>query len=516
MSLAPKLDLRQSQSLVMTPQLRQAIKLLQLSNLEVSQFVAEEMERNPLLERAEEGAGAPEPAATGADGSGAGGDGGDGGEAPADLDRALAAGVTPEGEAPVGDDFSNSFDSDGPTDGAGDRPSAGLGATDWGMGGSGGRADFSADERTVEDLAGADNRSLRDHLEEQLRCDIHDARDRLIGRHLILMLNEAGWLEGDLGALAARLGCERARVEAVLARMQAFDPPGVFARGLKECLAIQLREKDRLDPAMQALLDHLELLARREFVRLRQICGVDAEDLADMLAEIRRLNPKPGALFDSGPVAPVIPDVIMRPGSDGAWLVELNPETLPRVLVNTTYFRSVSRNSANKEAKAFLSERLQTANWLVKSLHQRATTILRVASEIVRQQDEFFHRGVEHLRPLILRDIADAVEMHESTVSRVTSNKYIETPRGTFELKYFFTTAIAGTAGESHSAEAVRYRIKTMIEAESPAAILSDDQIVVTLRSEGIDIARRTVAKYREALRIPSSVQRRREKAVSA
>jgi len=251
-------------------------------------------------------------------------------------------------------------------------------------------------------------------------------------------------------------------------------------------------------------------------VRLRQICGVDAEDLADMLAEIRRLDPKPGAKFETAPTVPVIPDVLMRLGSDGSWIVELNPETLPRVLVNTSYFSVVTKRTRTKEDKALLSERLQTANWLVKSLHQRATTILRVSSEIVRQQDAFFHHGVEHLRPLILRDIALAVDMHESTVSRVTSNKYIETPRGIFKLKYFFTTAIAGTTGESHSAEAVRHRIKTLIEAEEPEAVLSDDQIVATLKSEGIDIARRTVAKYREALRIPSSVQRRREKAMQA
>ncbi|MCC7428144.1 MAG: RNA polymerase factor sigma-54 [Alphaproteobacteria bacterium] len=512
MAIGPKLDLRQSQSLVMTPQLRQAIKLLQFSNMEVAQFVAEELERNPLLEQSEEPTYAP------AETEAAPAAAGDAAAAP-ELDRAFADGVAPDGEAPIeADHYGNSYDAEGPGDGAAspDTPTAGLSATDWGASGSGGRSDFSGDDRTVEELAGADTRTLRDHIEEQLRVDIREPADRLIARHLILMLNPAGWLEGDIGALADRLGATRERVEGVLRRMQEFDPPGVFARGLKECLAIQLRDKNRLDPAMQALLDNLELLARRDMVRLRQVCGVDAEDLADMLAEIKRLNPKPGAKFETAPTVPVIPDVLMRLGSDGSWIVELNPETLPRVLVNTSYFSVVSKRARSKEDKAFLSERLQTANWLVKSLHQRATTILRVSSEIVRQQDAFFHRGVEHLRPLILRDIALAVDMHESTVSRVTSNKYIETPRGILELKYFFTTAIAGTMGESHSAESVRHRIKTMIDAESPDAILSDDQIVATLKSEGIDIARRTVAKYREALRIPSSVQRRREKAMQA
>jgi RNA polymerase sigma-54 factor len=215
-----------------------------------------------------------------------------------------------------------------------------------------------------------------------------------------------------------------------------------------------------------------------------------------------------------------VPDVLMRatPSSDplgDAWLLELNPETMPRVLVNQAFHARVAPRTA-REDKAFLAEKLQTANWLVKSLHQRAQTILKVAAEIVRQQDGFFRHGVGHLRPLILRDIADAVEMHESTVSRVTANKYIATPRGTFELKYFFTAAIAGTSGESHSAEAVRHRIRALVGAESADDVLSDDAIVAVLKREGVDIARRTVAKYREALRIPSSVQRKREKMVPA
>jgi RNA polymerase sigma-54 factor len=203
--------------------------------------------------------------------------------------------------------------------------------------------------------------------------------------------------------------------------------------------------------------------------------------------------------------------VLMRAAPDGGWTLELNPDTLPRVLVNQRFYARVAPLAA-REDRGFISEQLQTANWLVKSLQQRAQTILKVASEIIRQQDGFLRHGVAHLRPLILRDIAAAVEMHESTVSRVTANKYIATPRGTFELKYFFTTAINGTSGEAHSAEAVRHRIRGMILSETPDGILSDDAIVLALRGEGVDIARRTVAKYREALRIPSSVQRKREK----
>ncbi|MBV8576683.1 MAG: RNA polymerase factor sigma-54, partial [Acetobacteraceae bacterium] len=293
------------------------------------------------------------------------------------------------------------------------------------------------------------------------------------------------------------------------------DPVGLFARDLAECLGAQLAERNRLDPAMQALLDNLDLLGRRDMRRLMAVCGVDAEDLADMVAEIRTLDPKPGAGFSDLPPQPLVPDVLMRRGADGVWVLELNPETMPRVLVNQTFYARVAPR-ALREERSFIAERLQTANWLVKSLQQRAQTILKVSGEIVRQQEAFFEHGVAHLRPLILRDIAEAVEMHESTVSRVTANKYIATPRGTFELKYFFTTAIAGTSGESHSAEAVRHRIRVLVGAEQPEYVLSDDAIVAALRREGVDIARRTVAKYREALGIPSSVQRKRERAVPA
>ena len=303
----------------------------------------------------------------------------------------------------------------------------------------------------------------------------------------------------------------------MLAVLQSFDPPGVCARNLTECLAIQLRERNRLDPAMQALLAHLELLAKRDVAGLRKACGVSEEDLIDMIAEIRHLNPKPGLAFGTTLVQPIVPDVFVRPGVDGGFLVELNSETLPKVLVNQSYYTQVSRTARNDQEKSYLADCLQTATWLIRALDQRARTILKVSTEIVRQQDAFFAHGVQHLRPLNLKTVADAISMHESTVSRVTANKYMATSRGIFELKYFFTSAIAAADGsEAHSAEAVRHRIKQLIEAESPRAVLSDDTIVERLRGAGIEIARRTVAKYREAMRIPSSVQRRREKQTSA
>jgi RNA polymerase sigma-54 factor len=306
-------------------------------------------------------------------------------------------------------------------------------------------------------------------------------------------------------------------IESVLRLLQGFDPPGICARNLAECLEIQLRERNRYDPAMRALLGQLGLVAKRDFAALRRLCGVGDEDLCDMIAEIRRLDPKPGLAFGSTLVQPVVPDVFVHPSSDGGWTVELNADTLPKVLINQSYYAQVAKTARGDSDKSYLADCLQTATWLVRALDQRAKTILKVASEIVRQQDGFFARGVQHLRPLNLKTVADAIGMHESTVSRVTSNKYMATSRGIFELKYFFTASIASAGGgEAHSAEAVRHRIKQLIDAESPRDILSDDTIVDKLRTSGIDIARRTVAKYREAMRIPSSVQRRRDKQAEA
>jgi RNA polymerase sigma-54 factor len=487
----------------MTPQLRQAIKLLQFSNLEVAAFVEEELERNPLLERDER----PEvdverpaidqvalPAISDA----------------ADAADVLRDGTMAEGSGVLDAEHGETYDPGG----AGDGFVGGLGGQS-----SGGSHAFEAEGRDINDLA-ENPRSLREHLGEQLRLSFTDPADRLIGAHLIALLDPAGRLTAQPLAVAEALGVSLERVEHVRTRLQRFDPVGLFCVDLRECLAVQLAERNRLDPAMATLLDNLELLARREQRRLMALCGVDAEDFADMVAELRQLDPKPGALFDAAPPQPLVPDVLMRRApitdADGsAWILELNPETMPKVLVNH-HFHARVVHRAVREDRAFIAEKLQTANWLVKSLHQRAQTILKVAAEIVRQQDGFFRHGVASLRPLILRDIADAVEMHESTVSRVTANKYISTPRGTFELKYFFTAAIAGTSGESHSAESVRHRIRTLVVNESPDDVLSDDAIVAVLRREGVDIARRTVAKYREALRIPSSVQRKREKMVPA
>lgn len=509
MAITTKLELRQSQQLVMTPQLQQAIKLLQLSNLELNEFVDAELERNPLLERDEEYDGPASPADSayekdsGSDGDD--GDFGDGDDSASGRLDLIADTTAPAQDLDVDRDVA--FAEESPQDIAALLAgSAWSGARQPGLLGGGEEADLGS--VLTSDL------SLRDHLSAQLQLAISDPVERMIGGYLIDLVDDAGYVRADLGELADRIGAPLDQVKSVLAQLQTFDPPGVMATSLKECLALQLKERGRYDPMIAKFLEHLELLASHDLRQLKRILGTDMEDITDMIAEIRSLNPKPGNAFGGPPVQTVIPDVLVRPANDGSWHVELNSETLPRVLVNRAYYTRVSRNvGAQPRDKEFLLECLNTANWLVKSLDQRARTILRVAEEIVRQQDAFLVHGVQHLRPLNLKTVADAIKMHESTVSRVTSSKYMATNRGIFEMKYFFNSAIASVdSGFAHSSVSVRHRIKLLIDAETSSAVLSDDQIVDILQREGIDIARRTVAKYREAMGIASSVQRRREK----
>ena len=519
MAITTKLELRQSHNLVMTPQLQQAIKLLQLSNMELASFVEAELERNPLLEHAdaeETGGASPEPAAEPQTASA---------KEEADGEALSASGE--QAEASEGDDgewvdleanSSRSEDLDvEPQDVFPDAESFSPGAlkdSGWATLGQGSRA--SVDEESNLEAYVAAERTLRDHLTEQLVLAFADPAQRLIGHHLIDMTDEAGYLRGDLESVAEQLGAPLELVEETLKVMQGFEPCGVFARDLRECLMLQLKEQDRCDPAMAALIENLQLLAVHDLAALKRAARVSDEDLMDMIQEVKRLNPKPGLKYGSAPSQPIVPDVLVRALPDGSFHVELNSETLPRVLVNQSYYATVCKSATRKEDKSYLVDCLQTANWLVKSLDQRARTILKVAQEIVKQQDGFLTYGVRHLRPLNLKTVADAISMHESTVSRVTANKYMATNRGLFELKYFFTSAIAATSdGDAHSSEAVRDRIRSMIEAEPASDVLSDDKIVEKLKGDGIDIARRTVAKYREALRIPSSVQRRRLKRIA-
>ncbi len=492
MALSARLEIRQGQGLVITPQLQQAIKLLQMSNVEVEAFVEEELERNPLLQRderehePEQGSDVELPAAP---------EQATDAEARADLDAVhdeASPGERATGDAP---------------DGMGAADAGGT--VDWSKAGSGGSFDHDG-----EGMEGAYTRelTLAEHLSEQLSASGLLAAEVAIAHVLIDAVDEGGYLRAEIDEVAERLGCAVDLVEKVLSVIQGFDPVGVAARDVRECLMIQLKDQNRYDPAIGALLDNLPLLARRDLSALKKICGVDDEDLREMIAEIRGLTPRPGAAFGGEPATPVAPDVFVKEGPGGLWHVELNSDTLPRLLVDQRYHARVSGQSKSDQEKTFVSDCLAQANWLLKSLDQRARTILKVSSEIVRQQDAFLAFGVQHLRPLNLKTVAEAIGMHESTVSRVTSNKYMATPRGVFEMKFFFTSAIASSeGGEAHSAESVRDKIKQLIATETAEAdVHSDDRIVEILKGDGVDIARRTVAKYREAMRIPSSVDRRR------
>ncbi|MDR7064432.1 RNA polymerase factor sigma-54 [Rhizobium rosettiformans] len=517
MALSANLFLRQSQSLVMTPQLMQSIQLLQMTHLELMQFIAQEVERNPLLEMAaDDGDLSGDPSET-ADRHGTGSQqdnqaNGDDFAAPPALDSDW---YENDASDRLSDRLDTNYDTAFADEGSAQRPDAPELLGQWksmpGQSGDGSEG-FDLDDFVAGQI------SLRDHLNQQIPFALSTASDQLLASVLVDHLDEAGYLRADLSEISSRLGLSRDAVEEVLTTLQTLEPAGVFARSLSECLAIQLRQRDRYDPAMAVLVDNLELLAKRDFATLKKICGVDEEDLIDMLSEIRKLNPKPGSSFEHAVSESVTPDIVVRADGNGGWRVELNPDALPRVLVNHSYMAAVRPGTA-KDApdQAFMSECLQNANWLTRSLDQRAKTITKVAAEIVRQQSAFLDHGVDHLRPLNLKTIADAIKMHESTVSRVTTNKYMMTPRGLFELKYFFSVSIASAeGGDSHSAEAVRHRIRALIAQESPDAVLSDDDIVDQLKASGVELARRTVAKYRESMNIASSVQRRREKRAMA
>lgn len=468
------LDLRQSQQLVMTPQLQQAIKLLQLSNVELSELVEEELANNPLLEKDER-----------------------------ETDNTSEDTQANDGKDEIDEAFETSNTNDDFDPGS---SMADIGA--------GGNAKFEDIENSFENRMSAD-KTLREHLLEQLHLAFDDNRDHMVGAMLIDRLDETGYLREDPAELAETLGASKERIDKLLGKMKGFDPTGIFARDLSDCMALQLEERGQLDKPMRSLLENLNMLADHDFKALAEKCGVNETYLQDMIGDIRALNPKPAAEFDHLVVQTAIPDVLMKrlpKNLGGGWRVELNSETLPRVLVNNEYYTEVAKSATQKKDKEYLTTQLQNANWLVRAMDQRAQTILKVAGEIVEQQDAFFNYGIEFLKPLKLSDIAEEIEMHESTVSRVTTNKYIGTPRGIFELKYFFSTALVSEDGAAHSAEAIKARIKTLIDEENPKKILSDDKIVEMLKEEGIDLARRTVAKYREAMHIGSSVQRRKQK----
>jgi RNA polymerase sigma-54 factor len=483
MRIGPSLILASRQTLAMTPQLQQAIKLLQFSHLELAAFIQQELEKNPLLqESASDERPDNEPEASVA-------------TLPADTADTLAAAAPALAEAD--DRWTREH-----ADRGGDASAT-----------KGGQRDDVPD---ALDFVANRPRSLAVHVIEQIDLVFSDPTDKRIALKLAEGLDEAGYCRLEAAQIAQALAVDLDVVERVWARLRQVEPAGLFARTLAECLAAQLAERDRLDPAMKALLDNLDLVAAGELGQLRRRCGVDDEDLRDMLQELRTLDPRPGQGFDFEPIQPVQPDLFLTVAKDAdsgeeGWHIELNTDALPKVLVDRHYHATLMKGARAKPDRDFVAERFQSANWLVKTLEQRATTILKVAREIVKQQDGFFRKGVSALKPLVLRDIAIATGLHESTVSRVTSNKYIATPRGIFELKYFFTSALpARTPGAVVSSESVRSRIRHLVDGEASSQPLSDDRIVDLLKGEGVDIARRTVAKYREAMRIPSSAERRR------
>ena len=467
----------------MTPQLQQAIKLLQFSHLELAAFIQQELEKNPLLS---EGSSDDGPAADYEAPAI---------EAPRDTAEALSAAAPALAEAD--DRWTREH-----ADRGGDAAASRVGQRE--------------DAPEALDFVAERPRSLAVHVLEQIELMFQAPADRRIAVKIAEGLDEAGYCRLDAAAVAEAVASDVVLVEKIWARLRQMEPAGLFSRTVAECLAAQLAERNRLDPAMKALLDNLDLVAAGELGQLRRRCGVDDEDLRDMLSELRTLDPRPGQAFEFEPIQPVQPDLYLTPAKDPdtgeeGWHIELNTDALPKVLVDRNYHATLMKGARAKPDRDFVAERFQSANWLVKTLEQRATTILKVAREIVRQQDGFFRHGVSALKPLVLRDIAIATELHESTVSRVTSNKYINTPRGIFELKYFFTSALpARTPGVVVSSESVRSRIRLLVGGENAHQPLSDDRIVDLLKGEGIEIARRTVAKYREAMRIPSSAERRR------
>ena len=505
-----KQEFRQSQNLVMTHQLQQSIKLLQLSALELQEYIDAELEKNPLLTKEE--------AETSSDESTDNRDNPD--------DSVAESTAEPMGEdgdvrnetreIDVSDkDYSVAESLEDESFGGEwtEGDSVSIGEVSAGAHGAAGGYDGEG-EGTGIDSASAREQTLREHLLEQIHMDITDPVEQLIAEHLTDMLDDAGYLREDTAALAETLGVTQTEIDAVVTRLQQMEPAGVFARSLAECLRLQLADMNRLDPVMEIFLDNLEMMGSGELKGLQKKCGVDAEDFAQMLADIRRCNPKPAMGFAAEDAQAVIPDVIVRRSKAGGWHLELNPDALPRVLVNRQYASDVGARAADKEAKKYMSEQLANANWLIKALDQRANTILKVATEIVTQQDKFLQHGIRFLRPLVLKDIAAAVGMHESTISRVTTAKFMATPRGTLELKFFFTSSInAAGSGNDFSSKTVMYYIKELVMAEDAKSVLSDDAIVKRLKDRNIDVARRTVTKYREEMGIPSSVVRRRQKA---
>lgn len=490
-----RLGIEQRQSLSMTQELQQSIKLLQLSALELRDYVSDQVEQNPLLEFSEvevvpvEKVDIPDDTKSGSQDV---------------VEHSRREDLSQE---QFGDNYDNVWDADATvssavydTDVVGRHYTVGSGG-----GYAAGEGDRSFADQVTED------RTLREHVLDQIYVDIQDPKERFIALYLSDMLDDNGYISSDLGPLSERIKCDIRHIEPVLERLQSFEPAGVFARSLSECLALQLQDKNHLDPVVTVLLEHLDLVAAGDLAALQRVCDADVDDIQHMVEEIKSLNPKPGLLFQSEVVQVIEPDVFLKRHPGGHWLVELNSDVLPKVLVNKRYYKDITSQALGKDDKQYVVDQFQSANWLVRALDQRARTMLKVVSELVERQSKFFSDGIQYLKPLTLSDIADVVEVHESTVSRVTQCKYLATPLGVFELKYFFSSGVHSVSGdEAVSSRSVKFMIQDLITHEDGAKPFSDEKLVYLLREKGVDVARRTVAKYREALGIASSSKRKK------
>lgn len=491
--LTQRLEVKQTQSLAMTPQLQMSLKILQLSNQELSEYISQELEKNPLLSLSSD----------------------DQETSPSqnqESDEQTGSEVVSQDESSDSDNNAGDSDKSENYEQENDYESRSPDQEENRVNIKSRDRDLS-DTKTFYEQIPVEDIILREHLLDQINIDFTDEIKKRVALHLLDMLDENGYIQVDFAALSALLGCREDEIEETLFALQKLDPPGIFARSLAECLTLQLKDRNRFDPAMEKLIANLDLLAKAELGKLQKICSVNEEDMIEMCREIKSLDPKPGIKFSHEKTQVVQPDIFLRRKNDGAWAIELNSETLPRLIVNNKYYAEVKSKTRDGNERKYITDNYNNANWLIRTLNQRAETILKVASEIVSQQHDFFEKGIYHLKPLILRDIAEKVDLHESTVARVTNNKYISTPRGLYELKYFFSSSLQSSSGQDDlSSKAVKHLIAELINRENAEDILSDDAISVVLKEKGIYVARRTVAKYRESMNIPTSTKRRQKK----
>ncbi|MBF0462184.1 MAG: RNA polymerase factor sigma-54 [Magnetococcales bacterium] len=484
MALGLELKLRMGQQLVMTPQLQMAIKLLQMSSLELADYLQEELDKNPLLEREED---KPDEDMVSMGDLLAG-------------ERAVEAGTMDGAEMePMETALSQELPVDASwSDIYGDSPGP---YTSHASDGSAGSEAPPLENTLVR------SETLSDYLLWQLGISALNSRERLIGTAIVDAIDDNGYLTADLHSVATITRSSLEEVEDALVLIQSFEPAGVGARNLAECLLLQLKNRKQAHPPYTTLLEHLEDLARRDFRKLKRVLKVTDDELQDAVELIQSLNPKPGLAFGSDQTNYISPDVYVRK-LDGQWIVEVNTDVMPKLRVNREYDHALNGRISVQD-KRFLVENARSAQWLIKSLEQRSSTIYRVAESIVRFQKDFLEYGREYLKPLILKDVADDIGVHESTASRVTSNKYIHTPRGIFELKFFFSSSLVSQSGENHSSEAVKFKIRKLVDSESVNRPYSDEKLAKLLKDQGIIVARRTVAKYRDILSIPSSSRRK-------